>query len=560
MQLVRASRRDWRHYPAARSAINIEGMVSGNHMPILRAYAMLTLTLLIGGLAAGAATQPSEADRAALLIRQLDDPDAQVRRQASMQLNSLGGDALPVVAAAAEQGDLSPELRRRLTVALKYLRPRARRETMLRQRSQWETKAWLGAYEKAGQNDPSWDADARRGISLYVQTGPDPKHGTLAQRDAAIEALSSAVRKRCNDPLVESLYAMMDGTGSRETTRSPSDGSLMITVPECLRRDYPPSVKLQLMQAFIGSNVPVDPRVLRRVPELLRAVASQPDLPKGELDALALQFFLAVNRTPYEQQVFPAFLVAYEQAAPGTGGPLILKARGLMHQAYLMISAIDAELRPQSWRPADPQLRQAEEALNAAWSIDPSDASIATLMIDLKRVDGSNDRQGMEDWFRRAMDANPDDYEACVRKLDYLSPFNHGNPRDMLDFGRECLNTQNWRGRVPLILVRAHEFLANQSGDTKVYFSRPEVWQDIFDVYEGALLNFPNDRLDRSMFASYAAKCGRWPDARRQFERLGDKPDLTAFGSMASYDYLRRKAARLASAPATQPQHGDAAR
>jgi hypothetical protein len=517
---------------------------------------VLFMTTILWSAAGGATSQPaarpSEAERAAVLVRQLDDPDAQVRRQASMQLNSLGGDALPVVAAAADQVELDPELRRRLKVALKYLRPRAQRERQSRQRTEWETKAWTEAYDRAGQHDPVWDGDARRGISLYVQTGPDPKQGTLAQRDAAIEALASAVRKHCADPLIESLYLIMDGTGSREGTLFPFDGSLFRTVPECLRRDYPPSVKLQLMEAYMGSRAIVDPRSLNQVPNLLRAVASQPDLPTGELDALALQFFLAANRTSFGQQVFPPFLATYEQVAPGTAGPLILKARGLMHQASLMISGIDPELRPQSWRRADPQLRQAEEALNSAWSIDPSDASIATLMIDLKRVDGGNDREAMEVWFRRAMDANPDDYQACIRKLEYLSPYNHGNPRDMLDFGRECLKTQNWRGRIPLVLVRVHEFLANQSGDTKEYFSRPEVWQDILDVYEGALLNFTNDRLDRSMFASYAAKCGRWDVARREFERLGDRPDLTVFGSMASYDYLRRKSARLA--PATQPQ------
>ena len=236
------------------------------------------------------ATQPAEAVRAATLVRQLDDADPQVRRRASMQLNSLGGDALPVVV-AAEQTDAGPERRRRLQAALKFLRPRAEREQVLRERSNWEAAAWREAYEKAGRHNPTWDLDARRAIELYLQTGPDPMNGTPAQRDAAIAALEAAVVKRCDDPLIESLHEIMDGTGSRESTRMPYDDVISMLIPKCLRRDYPPSVKLQLIEGYMRSSVFANPQIVMEATRIPQAIARLPGLPKGELDALAQQFF-----------------------------------------------------------------------------------------------------------------------------------------------------------------------------------------------------------------------------------------------------------------------------
>jgi hypothetical protein len=77
------------------------------------------------------------------------------------------------------------------------------------------------------------------------------------------------------------------------------------------------------------------------------------------------------------------------------------------------------------------------------------------------------------------------------------------------------------------------------------------VWQEVSEVYEGGLLNFPEDVKRRSEYAKLAAQCGRWDVAREQFRRLGDGPDLSVFISKASYEYLRRKAERLGGGGAT---------
>ena len=153
----------------------------------------------------------------------------------------------------------------------------------------------------------------------------------------------------------------------------------------------------------------------------------------------------------------------------------------------------------------------------------------------------------MREWFSRAIENNPDSLDTYRRRLWYYSKENSDTNERLLTFGRECLDTQNWRGGTPTILIEVHERISLQTPDRQAYFRQPEVWHDCTDVFEGALLNFPNDIHGRSQYAKMAMACGQWLIARRQFQILGDSPDISVFVSKSSYEYLRRKANRLAT-------------
>ena len=63
--------------------------------------------------------------------------------------------------------------------------------------------------------------------------------------------------------------------------------------------------------------------------------------------------------------------------------------------------------------------------------------------------DSDRDREHMERWFRRAMEADPDNLQACRDKLYYLYPRWHGSHREMISFARECLATEAEVGGLP---------------------------------------------------------------------------------------------------------------
>ena len=73
--------------------------------------------------------------------------------------------------------------------------------------------------------------------------------------------------------------------------------------------------------------------------------------------------------------------------------------------------------------------------------------------------------------------------------------------------GAECLTTENWRGGIPFIMVWVNEVAADATKDRAVYFLKPSVWADIQEVYDGYLVNFPEDLTRRSEYAKYSCQC-----------------------------------------------------
>jgi hypothetical protein len=117
----------------------------------------------------------------------------------------------------------------------------------------------------------------------------------------------------------------------------------------------------------------------------------------------------------------------------------------------------------------------------------------------------------------------------------------------MLAFGRECLQTGNWKARLPFILVEAHENLSQYNRDNPAaYFTQPQVWPDIKSVFEPYLKQYPSAAYDRSRYALFACRCGQWDEAHRQFTQLGKDADVRPFGNPGTLEQLRREAAAKA--------------
>ena len=168
-------------------------------------------------------------------------------------------------------------------------------------------------------------------------------------------------------------------------------------------------------------------------------------------------------------------------------------------------------------------LTEAGQAATEAWTAEPTCARAAEQMITVEKGAGSK-REEMEKWFERAMKANPNDKYACMLKLDYLHPKWNGSVEDMLEFGRQCRETKNWRSGIPLIFADAHYEVAKarraEGGRTTAdYFKDRKIAQDVHDVYQEYLSHRPNDYATRTRCACILWICSAVPEAHRQFER-----------------------------------------
>jgi hypothetical protein len=160
----------------------------------------------------------------------------------------------------------------------------------------------------------------------------------------------------------------------------------------------------------------------------------------------------------------------------------------------------------------------------------------------------------MEQWFERAVKADPNNLPAYKAKMLYLEPKWHGDRegRDLLEFARACGKSDNWKARIPLLLIEAHEALSRYPrGDRAFisrqpdpgYFASAEVWADVQSVYEPYLKMNPAAHADRSRYAKLAAWAGEWAVANAQFQQLEDKVVKSVFDSSDELDRLRREAA-----------------
>jgi hypothetical protein len=382
-------------------------------------------------------------------------------------------------------------------------------------------------------------------MERFQVLGGDPVAGPRGPRDAALAAFKAATEAGCDDPLVLCMYHLAWGSGGDLDRRAgPVPQPFSSTLRALEASKHHPSMKFWGLFRYIRNAGTRGQFEVQRTVKLVPQIAATPGLPRAELDTNAEQLYDAIRlSTTSTWRFYPGFLDAYTAAQPNTAGPLLMKGRMLLDKGY-------EERQFARGAEAEQTLREAEQCLEQAWKLDREDYRAANFMLAVKINQGEDGggREAMELWFNRAMAANPDNLDACRRRLHYIRRY---EDRDgMLAFGRWCLKTENWRGGIPFILADVHYYLAFASQDRKEYYAQPHVWEDLRSVYEGCVINFPTAIPQRNQYAKIAIQCGRWDVAKQQFEILGDKVMPQVFGSQTTLNYYKRKATRLA---ATQP-------
>ena len=200
------------------------------------------------------------------------------------------------------------------------------------------------------------------------------------------------------------------------------------------------------------------------------------------------------------------------------------------------------------WEHFNERLATAQEALEHAWKLNPKDPEIAHQMMTVMLGQGGG-RDRMELWFNRAMVLDPNDYEACSKKLYYLEPKWYGSVDDMLAFGRECVQNKQWGGDVPLILVDAHNFIAGiDKSEQTNYWKEPEVWSDINAAYERFFEANPGTTGRYYQYAWYAYNFKQWTKFIELISKL-EPINYDYFGGKAAFDKMVQFAKEHADKP-----------
>lgn len=418
----------------------------------------------------------------------------------------------------------------------------------------------VAAYERVGEKDPKWDGPVRKCLLAAAEQQVFGSIILTAQQRTLAESSHAAVEAGCTDPLVDYLHARYhrhEGVDAAQRL-----AQLIRTAERLQASAYPAMQKFHAclyvaelnMGTANGKKVTTaEARVWQKsAQENLVAALQEPATEVADAtDAcLALLRAAETNAKLYEEH-YRALEMPLFQHWPEKGGAFLVKGAFQIKYAWFARGSGYANTVTElGGRLFAERLQEARAALDRAWALDSTDPRICYNQLTVELGMGEV-RADMERWFERGMNLDPNDYDLCRHKLYYLEPKWHGSPEDMVRFGRECVVSPRWGGRVPLILVDAYDKIAtylDEAGRAEMW-RNPGVWKDVRFSYERYFELNPRLTLMRNSYAQHALRCGQAAEFLRQIELLGTAVNPTLFGGRARLDALIREAKSRVGAP-----------
>ena len=556
------------------------GILTRLHSCLIRGHSWTIAACLVLAAALPCAAQPTaavEAERMPAHLAAVSSTDPAERAAAMEWLMNTSPASLPLIEIAAKNAQAGSTTAAELDAALAVLRPldalRAAYDQKRKEHLEWVRSRALEEYEQVGTHNPSWDALARRGIAKAVSHDP----GDEAEAFEVLEHLTGNLG--CRDPLILLLDAQHLNIRITQPHRAKLMPCFSTYVAACRALDasnYPARQKVIAMGQFlaladqylfaesrpdIGKWLgPLKKKYEKRMLELWPEVLKEPGQPFSSAFYTArLVIEGEVKGGVDRKQVLDAVLPPLAAAYPNHPGVAALEAEQIIAYAW------DARGRgwantvtDQGWRLMHERLMKAKSILETSYAAHPLDPAAPLLMLRVG-LGESYDVRTMKLWFDRAVRTNPDrkppaeyvDLGTAYDAMEYaLQPKWLGSEAEMLAFGRRCLAGRNWRGWVPFELVAVHQTLSTLVPDAAAYFRRPDVWADLDAVTGGALRVWPDDARLLSMRAYWSWKCGKWAEADKAFEAVGDRASEDLFGGPAALDTARAESAEKSAAPA----------
>lgn len=429
-------------------------------------------------------------------------------------------------------------------------------------RLEWNLRTLVAAYDRAGVKDARWDETARDALTAFAELRA---RGDANAASLVRDLVKITLAAGCTDPMVTYL-GLRYVHGPPDSANADAAQAYRQVADALAQSQYAPIRKfyasLRAAQAWKaahdraeGSGRVYGPYRRTAFKELCLAL-QEADLPADEaLDAAAELMDVVKENSTHGDEFLPT-LVDYL----GRRWPANARARWLRGKAQVALawnrrgSGYAGTVPDEGWEAFGQHLDGAAVDLEESWKLDPSNAETAVEMMRVELGQGRG-RPRMELWFERAMKADPACYDAAYQKVWYLQPKWHGSAAEAIAFGHECVQSKEWKGRVPLILWEAHRMLANDraSGLKDQHWLQPGVWSDVQASFERFFELNPDARGWRHDYALHAYKC-------RQFDKFLDLlPTMgwvrdSYFGGREAFDRMVAEAEKATGRKAEVPK------
>jgi len=397
--------------------------------------------------------------------------------------------------------------------------------------SKWFGETAAADYEAYGRRSPEWDAEVKTYLAEYSRSHVYPVEEGLLER---LEQLGEELQGLgCSDPLV--LYQC--GAVLHRLER-PAEARPLIEKSLALleKSDYPRRYAFYAARRLEWVSAEAPGSLLmglgRRRIEYLGQAAADPNFADGNqryhvMDVLPLWDDVCGNPSYADDLINELDATAdvdpwIEHVVKGRYHVgLAWKARG---------GAYAYKVTAEGWEGFAKELAAAEEHLVAAHQLHPEFPEPAAIMIIIAMAGHS--ALSEREWFDRSVAAQFDYPPAYNNLLQALQPRWGGSHRAMYKFGVECLDTGRFDTKVPRFFLKVVWDIGSEMDDWRTVYQRPNTYRHMKVFFNGVLTEpsrKPEQDYFKSAYGIIAWAAEEYQDARKLFDELGDKVDLTAF-------------------------------
>lgn len=423
---------------------------------------------------------------------------------------------------------------------------------------QHQLDKYLAPFEKGAGAKAPWAEPARQAIKAYCAANAR----TAAAREGVYyqEFLKAirAVDKSCDDPLVayfrhrhttavtnDDAKRLRDDGAALDALRAAKAYPMLVVHASHNYRNAVRGLRRSPMPTVTNADVKAaDERYAADFAAALAAAKVADWTELFDLCMLEVELLMASDRSRLDawEQVDARLK---RQKAPGwlrdTFAGKVLVQAGWEARGSGPGAAVDGD----SFATFRDRLKTAATHLEAAWKAEPSLDTPATTMLYIAKGLGFP-RKEMETWFRRALEANPDNFAACEAKKDWLLPHWYGSKdhADVLGFCLQCAKTDNFYGKLPYIgeVVILRSMPLGDSKNMNELTRSDFYFLFVKMVADRHIARYPEDRWARSRYAYLACLWEKWGIAHEQFEVLGDSPWPGWFPHTGEYDFAKAMA------------------
>jgi len=152
----------------------------------------------------------------------------------------------------------------------------------------------------------------------------------------------------------------------------------------------------------------------------------------------------------------------------------------------------------------------------------PDDPRLPAEMIIVEMgLQSGNGDVNMEEWFTRAVQANPDYCQAYAYKMNYLQPRWHGSAAKVATFGQECVATERWDANIPMLYI--HGLLGLEAQPR--FYQQDMIWKTAEETCLEYLRRYPKSIRARTQYLHLAALAEKSCVVKEQRKILGEDYD-----------------------------------